>query len=142
MSSTQWMVVVGLLLTAAGPASAQSGGDFVPVTDAMLQDPDPADWLMWRRTLDSWGYSPRDQIDRGASVIKCCYAATGMYMTAAAAVLRASANASTSLSHNTTHRRDSKMSRRGSRRVARPACIAGVRVSRQNFSAPCGRTKL
>ena len=26
--------------------------DFVPVTDAMLQDPDPADWLMWRRTLD------------------------------------------------------------------------------------------
>ena len=64
MSSTQWMVVVGLLLTAAGPASAQSGGDFVPVTDAMLQDPDPADWLMWRRTLDSWGYSPRDQIDR------------------------------------------------------------------------------
>ena len=23
--------------------------DFVPVTDAMLQDPDPADWLMWRR---------------------------------------------------------------------------------------------
>ena len=64
MSSTQWMVVVGLLLTAAGPASAQSGGDFVPVTDAMLQDPDPADWLMWRRTLDSWGYSPLDQIDR------------------------------------------------------------------------------
>ena len=24
----------------------------------------------------------------GASVIKCCYAATGMYMTAAAAILR------------------------------------------------------
>ena len=30
----------------------------------MLQDPDPNDWLMWRRTLDSWGYSPLDQIDR------------------------------------------------------------------------------
>ena len=26
--------------------------------------------------------------DFGASVIKCCYAATGMYMTAAAAILR------------------------------------------------------
>ena len=38
--------------------------DFEPVTDAMLQDPDPGDWLMWRRTLDSWGYSPLDQIDR------------------------------------------------------------------------------
>ena len=38
--------------------------DFTPVTDAMLQDPDPADWLMWRRTLNSWGFSPLDQIDR------------------------------------------------------------------------------
>ncbi|MDE0715213.1 MAG: PQQ-binding-like beta-propeller repeat protein, partial [Gammaproteobacteria bacterium] len=34
-----------------------------PVTDAMLQDPDPADWLMWRRTLNQWGHSPLDQID-------------------------------------------------------------------------------
>ena len=39
--------------------------DFEQVTDAMLQDPDPADWLNWRRTLDGWGYSPLDQIDRG-----------------------------------------------------------------------------
>ena len=37
---------------------------FVPVTDAMLQNPDPANWLMWRRTLDSWGYSPLNQIHR------------------------------------------------------------------------------
>lgn len=36
--------------------------DFTPVTDVMLQNPDPADWLMWRRTLNSWGYSPLDQI--------------------------------------------------------------------------------
>ena len=35
-----------------------------PVTDAELQNPDSADWLMWRRTLDSWGYSPLDQITR------------------------------------------------------------------------------
>ena len=55
---------------------------------------------------------------RGASVIKCCYAATGMYMMAADAVLRESANASTSLSHETTRRRNTKMSRRVSRRVA------------------------
>ena len=38
--------------------------DFVPVTDEMVQNPDPADWLTWRRTLDHWGYSPLDQIDR------------------------------------------------------------------------------
>ena len=38
--------------------------DFPLVTDAMLQNPADSDWLMWRRTLDSWGYSPLDQIDR------------------------------------------------------------------------------
>ena len=48
------------LATAADAAER----DFVPVTDAMLQNPDPADWLMWRRTQDSWGYSPLGEIDR------------------------------------------------------------------------------
>ncbi|MCH2254925.1 MAG: hypothetical protein MK365_17470, partial [Vicinamibacterales bacterium] len=43
---------------------AQSSAEFVPVTDAMLQAPAPEDWLMWRRTLDSWGYSPLDQVTR------------------------------------------------------------------------------
>lgn len=35
-----------------------------PVTDAMLRNPDPKDWLMWRRTLDGWGYSPLNQINK------------------------------------------------------------------------------
>ena len=30
----------------------------------MLWKPDPANWLMWRRTLDSWGYSPLNEINR------------------------------------------------------------------------------
>ena len=52
-----------LILVCHGlPALAQDSG---PVTDAMLQDPDPADWLMWRRTLDQWGHSPLDEIDGG-----------------------------------------------------------------------------
>jgi len=42
----------------------QPSTGFVPVTSPMLQEPDPADWLMWRRTLNSWGYSPLKQIDR------------------------------------------------------------------------------
>ena len=29
----------------------------------MLANPDPADWPMWRRTLDNWGFSPLDEID-------------------------------------------------------------------------------
>ena len=38
--------------------------NYVSVTDAELENPDPADWLNWRRTLDGWGYSTLDQIDR------------------------------------------------------------------------------
>ena len=51
------------LVAAAVPAAAQAP-EAPPVTDAMLQDPAPGDWLMWRRTLNGWGYSPLDQIDR------------------------------------------------------------------------------
>ena len=58
-------IACGALSLAPVPVAAQTPtSDMVPVTDAMLQDPAPADWLMWRRTLDSWGYSPLDQIDR------------------------------------------------------------------------------
>jgi alcohol dehydrogenase (cytochrome c) len=35
-----------------------------PVTDAMLRDPSPNDWLMWRRTYNGWGHSPLAQINR------------------------------------------------------------------------------
>ena len=60
------LLMAGVLLIVAPPATApaQTPDDFVPVTDAMLQDPADEDWLMWRRTLDGWGYSPLDQIDR------------------------------------------------------------------------------
>ena len=59
------VLAITILLLAPGsiPVRAQSSDAFVPVTDAMLQNPAPGDWLMWRRTLDSWGYSPLDQID-------------------------------------------------------------------------------
>ena len=35
---------------------------FRPVTDALLRDPPPGDWLNFRRTYDGWGYSPLDDI--------------------------------------------------------------------------------
>jgi PQQ-dependent dehydrogenase (methanol/ethanol family) len=34
-----------------------------PVTDAMLRNPDPGDWLMFRRTYDAQSYSPLDKIN-------------------------------------------------------------------------------
>lgn len=38
--------------------------DYTPVTDAVLQNPDQGDWLMYRRTYDAWGYSPLTAINR------------------------------------------------------------------------------
>ena len=60
------LAVAAILTGMAGlsDARAQSSDRFVPVTDAMLEDPAPGDWLMWRRTLNGWGYSPLDQVDR------------------------------------------------------------------------------
>ena len=52
-----------LVLVGAMPSAVAQQLPTAPVTDAMLQDPDPADWLMWRRTLNHWGHSPLDQID-------------------------------------------------------------------------------
>ncbi len=42
----------------------QAAEDFVPITDEMLQNPADGDWLMFRRTLDAWGFSPLDDINR------------------------------------------------------------------------------
>ena len=64
MQSIRWIAVLGVLLCVPGHALAQSDGGFLPVTDAMLNEPDPADWLTWRRTANGWGYSPLDRIDR------------------------------------------------------------------------------
>ena len=65
-AAAPYVLLTGFMLMppAAGSGAAQTA-DFVPVTDAMLSDPAPGDWLMWRRTLDGWGYSPLDEIDRG-----------------------------------------------------------------------------
>jgi glucose dehydrogenase len=58
-------ILTWVLVQGAPPALGQPRqGIATPVTDSELQNPDPGDWLMWRRTLDSWGYSPLDQINR------------------------------------------------------------------------------
>ena len=38
--------------------------NYVPVTDEMLRNPDPGDWLMVRRNYQAWSYSPLNQITR------------------------------------------------------------------------------
>ena len=37
--------------------------NYVPVTDAMLRNPDPGDWLMIRRNYQAWSYSPLSEIN-------------------------------------------------------------------------------
>ena len=38
--------------------------NYVPVTDAMLKNPEPGDWLMARRNYQAWSYSPLTEITR------------------------------------------------------------------------------
>jgi PQQ-dependent dehydrogenase (methanol/ethanol family) len=58
------LLALPFLWTYGGRAQQPTERPFVPVTDEMLWKPNPADWLMWRRTLDSHGYSPLNQVNR------------------------------------------------------------------------------
>jgi alcohol dehydrogenase (cytochrome c) len=49
---------------ATGVTVAGTVANYRPVTQAMLENPDPADWLMIRRNYQAWNYSPLDEIDR------------------------------------------------------------------------------
>jgi len=52
-----------LLVTAAVPAAEPA--TYTPITAQRLEQPEPGNWLMYRRTYDSQGYSPLDQINAG-----------------------------------------------------------------------------
>lgn len=52
-----------VIIATAGLLAAQIR-QFNPVTEEMLRNPSPNDWLNWRRTDNAWGYSPLDQINR------------------------------------------------------------------------------
>jgi alcohol dehydrogenase (cytochrome c) len=45
-------------------AAAQGASAYSVVTDQRLVNPEPENWLMFRRTYNGWGYSPLDQINR------------------------------------------------------------------------------
>jgi len=63
--TTRAALLTASLCLAATFGTNAAEREFRLVTDAMLQHPDAADWLMWRRTFDAWGYSPLDKINRG-----------------------------------------------------------------------------
>src|SRR3954470_17567046 len=52
-------------LGAFATQAAAQGTDFKPVTEDVLANPDPGDWLMLNRTFDQQRYSPLNQINKG-----------------------------------------------------------------------------
>lgn len=58
-------LIVGLILALVAPLAApQTANRYSDVTSARLVDPEPGNWLMYRRTYNGWGYSPLAQITR------------------------------------------------------------------------------
>ncbi len=68
------------LLTPSGLVYAQALPDFAPVTSARLLQPEPENWLMYRGSYDSQGYSPLDQIklDNVADLVPVWSFSTGL----------------------------------------------------------------
>ena len=58
-------LLAGLLSSLAITGAFAQTKDFKPVTQDVLQNPDPADWLMISRTYDEQRFSPLDQINKG-----------------------------------------------------------------------------
>lgn len=58
------LVGIGLAALLATAVSGAQGRAVTPVTDAMLANPSPSDWLSWRGTGASQGYSPLSQVNR------------------------------------------------------------------------------
>ena len=58
--------VLGVFLTFPLMLCAQTSlqVSFKPLTQDILNNPAPEDWLMWRGNYSNWGYSKLDQIDR------------------------------------------------------------------------------
>ncbi|MBI4477016.1 MAG: pyrrolo-quinoline quinone, partial [Acidobacteria bacterium] len=57
-------VAAGLAaVLAAGVTGTAQITNFTPVTDEILRNPKPEDWIHWRRTPDAWGYSPLEEIN-------------------------------------------------------------------------------
>jgi len=57
--------LTGGAAVASGPGGLTVTGtvkNYIPVTDEMLRNPDPGDWLMIRRNYQAWSYSPLSQI--------------------------------------------------------------------------------
>src|SRR5262245_30057983 len=58
------LVLAALVAAALVPMLLAQVKPFVPVTDEMLLNPSPEDWLMFSRTYDAQRFSPLNQINK------------------------------------------------------------------------------
>lgn len=56
-------ILITLFVMTPMSGISQSIPDYNPVDEQRLLDPEPENWLMFRRTYDGWGYSPLTQIN-------------------------------------------------------------------------------
>ncbi len=59
------MKLIYLAMFAVGATAIAQVQNFKPVTEEMLKNPSPNDWLMFSRTYDAQRFSPLKQIDKG-----------------------------------------------------------------------------
>ncbi len=60
---TRRLAVISVVGLIPWTVAAQEGGTYSMVTEERLIDPEPRNWLMYRRSYDGWGYSPLEQIN-------------------------------------------------------------------------------
>ena len=59
-----FLILVAVLSVNVHGAQATSDSGYSTVTQKRLDNPKDGEWLLYRRTYDSWGYSPLQQINR------------------------------------------------------------------------------
>ncbi len=59
------LVTAFVALAVGGLATNALAGDYNPVTDARLKNPEARNWLTWRGNYEGWGHSTLDQINDG-----------------------------------------------------------------------------
>ena len=58
-------LLAGLAAALPALAAQAQAGNYNPVTDARLINPEPSNWLQYRGNYGGWGYSPLDKINAG-----------------------------------------------------------------------------
>src|SRR5438105_15141556 len=65
MTRKQWLLSGFVAFTCLASTAAVAGPieNYSPVTAQRLENPEPSNWMLYRRTYDGQGYSPLDQIN-------------------------------------------------------------------------------